>query len=333
MSALPPQASMFEMLLGFQSSQALFVVAELDVPTLLLSGPRTVEDLAAATGADSDRLRRLIRYLETVGVFRVSGDTVENTDLGSTLAEGTPGSLRTLARYWMQTHYSPYSDLLHTVRTGERAADHFLGKPFSHWIDEEPQRAELQKAVWASAGVDLKISALVDYRLPGDGAVADIGGADGSILMRLLAHEPDRHGIVFDLPASALNAQEKVASAGFADRISVVGGNFFDSVPKADVYLLCAVMHGWQDDKGVQILRNIAEAAPPRARLVLVESVVPEGSTPHTSKLLDVIMMAMAGGRERTASDWSKLLEAGGFTLDRIVETATPFSFLEATLQ
>ncbi|MEV5149968.1 methyltransferase [Streptomyces sp. NPDC052727] len=318
------------MLLGFQLSQALYVVAELDVPTLLVSGPRTVEDLAAATGADTDKLRRIIRYLEMVGVFQVEDDTVQITELGATLADGTPGSVRSSARYFMGTHYGPYSDLLHTVRTGAPAADHFLGKPFFDWITEDPKRAELQNAAMSST--DFREAALADYRLPGDGTVADIGGADGTNLLRLLGHQPGRNGIVFDLPAVVMQAQKKAAAAGLADRVSVVGGDFFNSVPTADVYLMCSILHDWDDEKSIKILRSIAKAAPPKARLVLLEQVVPEGNTPHLSKVVDIIMMIF-GGRERTASDWLKLLQAGGFTLDRFVQNATPFSFIEATLQ
>jgi hypothetical protein len=332
MDELPPFVPMLQMLAGFQLSQALFVIAELDVPALLLAEPRTVAELAQATGADADALGRVIRVLETVGVFRVTGGTVEVTDLGATLADGTPWSVRGLARYWRETHYAPFGDLLHTVRTSEPAATRYFGKPFFDWVAEDPRLADLQNAGMGAGGFGLRDLALAGYRLPGPGTVADIGGADGNLLRLLLAGDPERRGIVFDLPEVVAGAPATLAAAGLADRVEVAGGDFFSSVPAADIYVLSEVLHDWDDDKGLQILRSIAAAAPRPAHLVLLEMVVPEDSTPHPAKNVDLVMLAMLGGRERTAADWRRLLQAGGFTLDRIIEGLSPFAVIEATL-
>jgi O-methyltransferase domain len=333
MNDVPPFVAMMQMLSGFQLSQALYTMAELDVPGLLLDGPRTVEELADATGADADALRRVIRFLETAGVFRVNDGTVEVTDLGATLADGTPGSVRGLARYWMETHYAPFGDLMHTVRTGETAATRHLGKPFFDWVTESPRLVELQNAGMAAGGNGMRDAALAGYRLPGTGTVADVGGADGNVLSQLLAADPERRGIVFDLPEVVAGAHPVLAAAGLTDRVRVVGGDFFEAVPAADVYVMSVILHDWDEEKCLRILRNIAKAAPSGARLVLLEMVVPEDASPHPSKSIDLVMLAMLGGRERTAAEWRDLLEAGGFSLDRVIVSPSPFSVIEATLR
>lgn len=333
MGDVPPFASMMQMLAGFQLSQALYVAAELDVAGLVLEKPRTIDELADATGADADALRRVVRFLETFGVFQVSEGTVAATELGATLVDGLPGSVRGLARYWMVTHYAPFSDLLHTVRTGETAATHYFGKPFFDWVIENPELVELQNAGMAAGGNAMRDAALAGYRLPGDGTVADIGGADGNVLSQLLENQPGRRGIVFDLPEVVGGAERVLSAAALTDRVEAVGGDFFEAVPVADVYVMSVVLHDWDDHKSTQILTNIAKAAPSGARLVLLEMVVPEDASPHPSKSMDLVMLTMLGGRERTASEWRDLLGAGGFTLDRVIETPSPFSIIEATVR
>jgi hypothetical protein len=329
---IPPAVRMQQLLSGFEVSQALYVIAELGVATALLGGPRTVEELALASGADPDALGRIIRFLASLGVFRTDGELVAVTDLGRTLADGPPDSVRGLARYWMKTHYGPFGDLLETARTGDIAAVKYFGKPFFEWISESPRLAEIQNAAMADGGRSARGDLLAAYALPGSGTVADIGGADGTLLAELLADEPDRRGIVFDLPNVVATAAPTLAEAGLSDRVAAVAGDFFESVPAADTYVMSVVLHDWDNAAAAHILRNIAAAAAPGARLILLEMVMPEGDSPHFTKMIDLVMLTMLGGRERTAVEWRKLLVGGGFTLDRIVSGSGAFSAIEATL-
>lgn len=324
-------AQMFQLLSGFVTSQALYVAAELGIADELLAGPRVTADLVAATGADADTLRRLIRYLASLGLFRTDGDTVEVTELGRTLASGTPGSMRGLARYWMETHYLPFSELLQTVRTGETAAAHYFGKPFFEWVDQSARLSELQNAAMASGGAIARGALVNQYQLPEGLVVADIGGADGTMLTTLLARHPDREGIVFDLPTVVGAAEETIRAAGQGDRVRAVGGSFFEGVPEADVYILSTVLHDWSDASAADILRRVAETARPGSRLVLVETVLPDGDAPASAKLLDLIMMGLLGGRERTVAEWTRLLADCGFALDRVVDGPAEMSVIEAT--
>lgn len=329
-AALPAAVQMLGLLSGFQLSQALFVVAELGVATALLSGPREVADLAAATGADEDTLGRIIRYLAQFGVFRASGRTVEITDLGRTLAHGPADSLRSVARYFHQTHYAPFGNLLVTARTGEPAATAFFGRPFFDWVSANPPLAALQNDAMAAFTQNARGDLLDRFALPAGETVADIGGADGALMVELLAGRPERRGIVFDLPAVVSGARSVLLAAGLQERAEVVAGDFFDQVPAADVYVLSAVLQDWGNASAQRILRNVARAAPAGARLVVIDMVVPEGDAPHPTKMIDITMMGMLGGRQRSQTEWRELLEASGFTLERVVTGSGSYSALEA---
>ncbi|MCZ4610304.1 methyltransferase [Streptomyces sp. Lzd4kr] len=313
-------------------SQALFAVAELDVATELLSGPRKVDDIATKVGADADALGRVIRYLAQYGVFRRSGDTVEITELGRTLADGPADSLRSVARYFRQTHYAPFGNLLDTVRTGEPAATVFFGKPFFDWVDENPDMAELQNDAMAGFTQNARGDLLKIFELPQGQTVADIGGADGTLMVELLTARPERRGIVFDLPSTVSAARPMLQAAGLEERVEVVAGDFFEKVPTADIYVLSAVLQDWNNASSLRILENVAKAAPAGARLVVIDMVVPEDDTPHPTKMIDITMMGMLGGRQRSESEWRRLLADGGFTLQRVVTGSGSYSALEATL-
>jgi hypothetical protein len=332
----PPSAVMVSMLRGFQVSQAVYVVARLGVATILeQEGPATVAELARLTGADRGALTRLIRTLTPLGVFTTEDDLVAVTPVGATLSETHAQSLYGVARMWMETHYLPFSDLVHTAFTGEPAADKYLGEPFFDWLARDPQREALFSRAMADITTSMRASMFDGYRLPPGRTVADIGGSDGSVLVELLSRDddPGRQGIVFDRPPVLPSAHARIAAAGLAGRVQVVGGDFFIAVPRADVYLLGYIFHDWDDEHCRQILTSIAAAAPPGARVLVLEGVLPTGDGPHLTKDIDLTMLGMLTGKERTEQEYRDLLEAGGFTLDRVVPTPTPFSVLEATLR
>lgn len=332
---VPDVLQMTQMLAGFQVSQALYVAAKLGVATALAKGPAEIKDLAAATGAQPEALSRLIRSLAPLGVFYTVGeDKVGVTPLGLTLAAGVPGSVHDSALYWMETHYLPFSELLHTVRTGEPGAQHHFGQPFFDWIAADPEKAALQNRAMSAAVGALRAGLFDGYRLPGEGVtVADIGGADGTLLADLLTRDTGWRGIVFDLPPVVQAAHDVIGRHGLTDRVEVVGGDFFKSVPTADIYVISWILHDWDDESCRRILRSIAKAAPQGARLVAVEVVVPPGDEPHLSKVGDLIMLGMLSGKERTAEEYKALLADGGFSLDRIVASPSPYSFIEASLR
>jgi hypothetical protein len=327
----PPPVLMVQMLAGFQVSQALYVIAKLGVAGRLVSGPRGVAQLAADVGANEAALRRLLRSLASLGLFsETEPDTYELTPLGATLAPGAPGSMRDLALTWMETHYAAFGRLLDGVRVGEPAATLHYGMPFFSWLGAQPEQVERFTGAMANLTDGIKAHALAGYALPEGTLVADLGGADGSVLTVLLG---DRQGIVFDLPHVIPAAQERIARLGLQDRVSAQAGDFFAAVPAADVYLLSMVLHDWDDEHATRLLRSIATAARPGARVVAIELVIPPGDEPHMAKMIDLTMLGMLTGRERTPGECEALLDGAGFTLDRIVPTPSPLSIIEATLR
>lgn len=274
----------------------------------------------------------MIRALASFGVFRTSSGQVEVTDLGRTLADD-PLSLKYPAIFWMETHYGPFGDLLHTVLTGEPAANKYYGQPWFEWVGKEPERIDLLTRAMRAVTTSLRRGMFDGYRLPGGTVVADIGGADGAMIAQLLADDPDRRGIVFDLPDVVAAAPKTIAEHGLTGRVQTVGGDFFESVPAADVYIVSYILHDWDDESCRRILASVAKAAKPGARLVVVESVIPAGDEPHPATVIDLTMLVMLTGRERTEDEYRALLDSAGFTIDRIVSSPTPYCFIEATLR
>jgi predicted O-methyltransferase YrrM len=208
----------------------------------------------------------------------------------------------------------------------------FLGKPFFDWVDENPDLAALQNDAMAGFTQNARGDLLEVFDLPQGRTVADIGGADGTLLAELLAGRPERRGIVFDLPSTVSAARPTLRAAGLEERVEVVAGDFFEKVPAADVYVLSAVLQDWNNASSLRILQNVTKAAPAGARLVIIDMVVPEGDAPHPTKMLDIVMLGMLGGRQRSESEWRRLLADGGFTLQRVVTGSGSYSALEATL-
>jgi hypothetical protein len=334
--APPPQVLMVQMLAGFQVSQALYAVAKLDIATALVDGPRPIAELATATGTRPEPLRRLLRTLAALGLFReVAPGTYSVTPVGATLAAGADGSVRNLALTWMETHYAPFACLVDTLRTGVPAATRHYGRPFFEWLAGDQEQVDLFTSAMADLTAGLKFGAVAGYQLPPGDTVADIGAADGALMLGLLAADadPNRRGIVFDLPHVVPAAHARLAEHPLRDRVDVVAGDFFRSVPAADVYILSMVLHDWDDESCIRILKQIAAAARPGARLTSLELVVPPGDVPHAGKMIDLTMLGMLTGRERTAEELRALLASAGLRLDRIVPTPTPISLVEATIE
>ncbi|MET8830528.1 methyltransferase [Streptomyces sp. NPDC004610] len=333
---------MAELLAGFQQSQALHAFGELGLANALLDGPLPVADLAAATGTDPDALTRLLRFLSALDVVAYDDAQVfALTPLGATLADG-PGSVRALARFWMDTHYHPFSDLVTTVRTGEPAFQAHFGQTIGAWLDAHPEHLTSLIGAMSDVALSIKVDVLAGYALPPGEIVADIGGADGTVLAGLLDRPdqgrrgaPRRRGIVLDVPAAVAPATARLAALGLADRVEAVGGNFFEEVPAADVYILSTVLHDWDDDQCATLLGTIAKAARPRAHLVVVEAVLPDTDASHPAKFNDLAMLGVGTGRERSRAEYGRLLGAAGFTETRLIPgpSYNPFSILEARLE
>ena len=303
MSERPAQAVLWDFLRGSLMTKALAAVVDAGVPEALANGPRPVSEL----GGDPDTLHRLLRALASDGVFRETEQGVfEHTD-SSRLLLG-PG-------------WSEFAHLFGGVffeATTELDAS-LAGSPFESrfeagfwdWLAERPtERAAFDAAMAGER--DRAAERLAAFEWREDEVVVDVGGGNGALLAELIQRRPELRGIVLDLPETVRD------ETALGDRIEFVEGSFFESVPEGDAYVLSGILHDWPDADAARILRTIRAAAPPHARLLINESVIQPGNDADGAKWLDLLMLVLAGGRERDETQWRTLLESAGFEVESL---------------
>jgi len=327
-----PSMAMLQMISGFWISRAVYIAAKLGLADHLHGGHKTSAELADITGTHAPSLYRILRALASVGVF------VEDerrgfglTPLSETLRTHVPGSLRAFATVELgEEHYPAWGDLLHSVRTGEIAFDHAFGMPIWTFFEQNPENAKTFNDAMTDTTRVVNDAVLSSYDFSSFGKIVDIGGGHGSFIASILKANPQMNGILFDAPPVMEGAQSRVEAEGIADRCGLVAGDFFQSVPaEGDAYILKWIIHDWDDARSNTILKNCRHAMMKNGKLLIVESVVPSGSEPHFSKFMDLNMLVMTGGLERTEIEYRTLLEASGFRLTRIIPTASPVSIVE----
>jgi len=306
-------------LTAYMLSQALGFVAQLGIADAIGDEPRPVDDVAAATGVNPDALYRTLRALASRGYFtEVRPRVFAHTALSELLRDGASGSLRHYAIWLAGDSFRAWAEFDHTLRTGKPAFEAVFGAPLFDYLTAHAASGELfNKAMAGTVVARLEVVATQDWS--NVGTIVDVGGGRGGLVISVLARYPTMRGVVFDLPNVVVEAERELVAAGVSDRSEAVGGDFFVDVPAGgDLYVLAQILHDWSDDEAVAILRTCRRATPDDARLVLLEQVVPPGDEPGFVKLLDLQMMVLLTGRERTQEEWRDLLRAGGFELGRI---------------
>jgi hypothetical protein len=331
MGSPSPQEAMNRLLSGYWLSKAVYAAAKLSIADLLSNGSRSVDDLAKETKTHSPSLYRLLRALASVGVFvEDKPGRFSLTPVADCLRSDVPGSQRSLAIMLGEEQYQAWSEFLYCLQTGKTAFDKVFGMPAFDWLSKHPEQAKVFDA--AMVGVHgRETSAMTDaYDFSDIPVLADIGGGNGSLLTTVLRKYPAMRAILYDLPGVTERAKANLQAAGLADRCQVIGGSFFESVPEgADAYLMRHIIHDWDDEKATKLLKNVHRAMGKDGRLLVVESVIPPGNEPAFGKLLDLHMLVIPGGKERTDHEYRTLFEAGGFHLTRIVPTKAEVSVIE----
>jgi hypothetical protein len=331
MESPSPQQQMMRLLSGYWVAQALYVAAKLGLADALKDVPRAAADLAAATRTHPGALHRLLRALASVGVFAEDDQhRFALTPLAECLRGDVPGSQRSLAVMMGEEHYHAFGDLLYSVQTGKIAFDKLYGMPVFDFLQTHLEQAKIFDE--AMVGVHgRETGAMLDaYDFAGVRILADLGGGNGSLLTAVLRRHPDMRGILYDLPGVFERATANLRAAGLTDRCQAVAGSFFDAVPgRADAYLLRHIIHDWDDARARTILQNVHRAMGKDGRLLVVESVIPLGNEPSFSKLLDLTMLVIPSGRERTEDEYRRLFADSGFRLTRIVPTGADVGVIE----
>lgn len=310
-------AQVRRILSGVRLSQAVTVAASLGIPDALADGPRSADEVAAGFGGDPTTTYRLLRTLAAGGVLNESEDrSFSLTDLGVALRSDVIGSVRDQAILFGKPYVlAAWGNLEHSIRTGENAFTALNGEDVWAWRARNPEEASAFNRAMASMSAPVGPALAAAYGFGELGTLADIGGGSGTMLAAVLAAHPRLRGILFDQPAVVAEAGPILERTGVADRTEVVGGDFFASVPAADAYLVKAILHDWSDEDSIRILRTIRSAAAPTARLLVVERVLGGPNVDLDGKLMDLQMLVMPGGLERTLDEWRGLFSAGGWTL------------------
>jgi len=330
-----PTEQMLQMMSGLWVSRGIYIAAKLGISDLLKDGPKTAEQLAAATGTHADSLYRILRMLAMAGVYHEqAGQTFSLTTVGETLVTDVVGSLRSAVIAEMgEVHYAAWGNVMQSVKTGEIAFDSHFGKDIWQYFETDPEKAANFNKYMATASEPVNQAISTTYDFSGFETLVDVGGGLGGMISAILAANPGLKGIVYDAPSVVEQSKVFLTERGLSDRCDAIGGDFFQCVPEGgDVYTMRWILHDWEDSKSLTILENIRKVLPENGKLLLAEAVVPGSNEPHYSKFFDLIMLVMTGGRERTETEWRELLGKAGFKIDRIIPTASFLSIIEASL-
>jgi hypothetical protein len=311
----PPAVALRRMTTAYWTSQVIFVAVTLRIPDLLANRPQTSEALAVTTDTHAPSLYRLLRAVASLGVLEEDEThRFSLTPLGALLQADVPGSMRAWALLLGAPWYrSGWDNLLHSIQTGDAAFERVHGTGLWAYVGQDLDANKLFNTAMTSVA-PIKAEATVRaYDFSEFGVVVDVGGGHGTLLAAILASHPKIRGVLFDLPHVVEGAATVLQAAGVADRCDIVRGSFFETVPAGgDAYVLQTVIHDWDDEPSVRILRTCRRSMSTGAKLLLVEQVVPLGNDSHSSKFDDLNMLVQCKGRERTAQEFGGLLTTAG---------------------
>jgi cyclopropane fatty-acyl-phospholipid synthase-like methyltransferase len=324
-----PQVALFQMITGYWISKSIYVAAKLGIADLLKEGARSYEQLAQATATDARSLYRLLRALASVGIFTENEHGYFGlTPMGACLQSDSPGSMRSVAMALVDEHFQAWGDFLYSIQTGNTAFEHVYGMPIFDYYMQYPEQYKIFDAAMSETH-GIKDKAIVEsYDFSSVHKLVDIGAGKGGLIKTILNKYPHIQGVIFDQAPVVANTQ---LLAELGQRLELIAGDFFETVPSGfDTYVLKRILHDWDDEKSLKILQNCRQAIADNGKLLVVESVIPEGNKFSPAKFLDLQMLALTGGMERTASEYSQLFAGAGFELTRIISTTTDLQVIEA---
>lgn len=326
----PPQ-QMMQMIGGFWITQIVHAAARYALADHLAREPMTAQAFADAEGLDPRAAERFLRACAGLGLVTMDGCRYGTTDLLDTLRKDHPRSLRGFALSQPAPgHWLPWGRLADALKTGKRQTVATLGADIFDYYRTAPDEAAAFTE--AMSGTTIASAAEVGRLLDtsASSCAVDVGGAAGAVLFSVLQANPRLRGIVLDLPNIVPDAQAAAKAAGLHDRVEIVGGDFFETVPEGDLYLLKYILHDWDDAACIRILRNCRKAARPGARIAIIEVLLEAGDV--VASLMDLNMLVMSTGRERTLDEYRDLLAAAGFGGVTVTRTRTPMVILTATV-
>jgi ubiquinone/menaquinone biosynthesis C-methylase UbiE len=334
---MKPSIEAQRLLSGYRVFQMVVAASRLRLPDLVAAGPKTADELAASTGTHGPSLRRMLRGLAAWRFFDEQPDgRFASTPISDTFRSDLPG-LRNMTLMQSEESYRVWGDLLYTLRTGKPAFEHVFGKNRWDQIADDPEAAASFNAAMVELSSRVAQSFVDSYDFGGARTVVDVGGGNGALLIAVLRSHPQMRGILFDLAQGLAGAEEKLAAAGVADRVTLRDGSFFEAIPsRGDVYLLKSIVHDWDDERALAILQTCRRAMNAQARLVILERElagrIEDPSEALPSVMSDLNMMVVLGGKERTPDEYRELLARAGLRMTRLIPNESEFAAIEAVV-
>ncbi len=334
-----PQVQMRSLIAGYWVSRLIYVAAKLGLADLLKGGPRSADDLAAAAGVHPPALYRVLRTLAAYGLFtEIKGRRFTLTPLGATLRTDVPASMRDFALMLVEKHvWDAWEQLSYAVQTGRLPFDKIFGMPFYKYLEQHPDDLRVfGEAMTSLSGTENPEIAAAYQKVHQRASIrtlVDVGGGLGSLLALILKKNPKLNGVLFDVPPVIARAHtdRHVTAKGIAERCRLVGGDMFASAPQGgDAYIMKYVLHNWDDEMCVKILTNCRDAMNAKGRILVADPVVSPGDKPDWGKLLDIQMMVVVSGKERTKEEFAALFKRSGLKLTRVLPTRSSLSLVEA---
>lgn len=322
----PPPAQMMQLITGFWTACCVYAAAKLNIADHLKEKPKTAEQLAEITHSDAASLYRVLRALASVGVFNENDKhEFELTPLGQTLESDTPGSVKAMAIAQLGDHFNAWGNLVYSIKTGNTAFDYVEGMSIWKYYETHPEEGvNFMKAMTGLTNAVI-MNVLPFYDFSNFKTIVDVGGGNGALVIAVLNKAPQAKGVVFDEEYVVSETKKELSAKGYDKRCNTVAGSFFDFIPDGgDAYLMKMVLHDWNDEQCLQILRNCNKAMKPGSKLLVFEAVIPEGNVTHPGKLMDINMLTMTGGRERTEKEFKSLFAQAGLQLSGIIPTQSP---------
>lgn len=330
--SLPPPVALFQMASGYWASQAIYVAARLGIADLLKDGPMSYLELAEATATHPASLRRLLRALASLGVLA----TEQNyrfglTPIGASLQSSGLASIRSMILTLGEEHYHAWGELLRRIRSGEPAFNYVYGTDLFTYLGRAPAARTTFNEGMAEVTSLVSLALLASYDFSTFSKIVEVGGGYGSLIKAILMANPNVSGVLFDAPQIIESAQGYISNGELNGRCQAVCGNFFDSVPPGgDAYILKNVIHDWDDSNSVVILRNCRQVMAENGKVLLVEMLLPLEGAASLESLMDLNMLVISRGRERTEPEYREILGSAGLRITKIVPTLSPYSLIEA---
>lgn len=335
-AAIPAHVQLMQMATGCWISQLLSTAANLSIADHLAGGPKSATEIAEAVRCNSRALHRFMRALANFGILtRAGAQKFALTPLGEALKRDVPGAARsTVLMTAGPMVWKCFEQLQYAVETGKTGMEKAFGMPLFDYLAQHPELATQFSEAMVGIHSAEPAAVAASYDFSSLEVIVDVGGATGNMLAHIVTRYPQCRGVLFDRPHVVADALAFLRARGIENRIRIESGDFFTTVPPGgDAYILSHIIHDWNEEQCLTILSNCRKAMKPGAKLLIMEFALPEGDDPHIGKLLDMTMLVVTGGEERTANEYRTLLGRAGLTMTRVVPTGSDVSIVEAEIR